>query len=394
MIKLSFHIIRDAFHQAWNNKKNYTFLSVTIILTFSIIGFYMIYNDSQIYNTYKNVQKESRNIAFVQYDKTDQNKVALLLSKLNEMENTYYYLTSEYTGISIYDKLSQNVSFRLIAKIIPNNVWAYYWGNGYRAELLDGSKSFSLKNDEVIICESLYELLKGSENSDGELFLEISPTQKLKVKNVCYDFGTNNKVIDENGNITYYFYCLISDECLENKATINPEIVVYSENVCEVESYATDLGLRFSSFYREKLEMNEKILSSIEIKKIVLLALMLILGINMLSCFMNALNERKYEISIRRALGASKQSIILQFLTEGMIVIVIDILISIGVIIWLLSLIKIYMEIIVGQEWIINITSYSITIFCLCCSFLALFFSGLFAVLSTRVEIIKYIKGE
>lgn len=126
----------------------------------------------------------------------------------------------------------------------------------------------------------------------------------------------------------------------------------------------------------------------------ILIALMIILGINMLSSFLNALNERKYEISIRRALGAGKHSIVLQFLTEGLIVIVIDILVSVAVVMMLLSCIKVYHTLVLGEEWIIHITGYSVTIFFLCCTFLALFFSILFSILSTRVEIIQYIKGE
>lgn len=121
---------------------------------------------------------------------------------------------------------------------------------------------------------------------------------------------------------------------------------------------------------------------------------MMILGINLLSSFFNALNERKFEIAIKRAIGASKFDIITQFLCEGIIVISIDILISIALIMILLSLVKIYFFVIVQQEWIIHITVYSVMIYLLCCSFLALFFSVLFSFLATRVEIIKYLKGE
>lgn len=394
MIRLFFNIINVACHQAWNNKKNYIFLSVTIVLTFSIIGFYMIYNDSNIYNKYKTIMRESSRIVFVNYDKTEQNKVNLLLSKLEKLENTHYYLTSEFTDITLFDNKVEHVNFKLIAKVVPNNVWAYYWGSGYRVEMIDGDKGFSLKDDEIIVCESLYKLINGNRKNDEDIFLNLSSGKKLKITNVCRDFSKNNKVVDENGVISYYFYGFISDKCLENIESVNDKIVIYSVNVTEIEEYARNLGLAFSSYYDEKQEMNKEIIDSIEIKEVVLISLMIILGINMLSSFLNALSERKYEISIRRALGASKYSIVLQFLTEGILVIAIDVLVSVAVIMILLASIKLYHALALGDEWIINITSYSALIFFLCCTFLALFFSGLFSILSTRVEIIKYIKSE
>ena len=54
-------------------------------------------------------------------------------------------------------------------------------------------------------------------------------------------------------------------------------------------------------------------------KYIIAAVLFVILGINLYSAFSNALNERKYEIGIKRAIGAGKKDIMMQFLTEGII---------------------------------------------------------------------------
>lgn len=267
MMRYILNIMKTACRQAWNNRKNYIFLSVTIVLTFSIIAFYMTYNDSEIYNTYKYTMKESSKIAFVQYEKNERNKRDLLLAKLDSLEDTHYYLASEVQGITLFDKEDQRVSFKLMAKVVPNHVWAYYWNSGCRAELIDGSKSFDLKNDEIIICESLYRLIKDQRDKNGDLFLNLSHDKKLKVADVCADFDAEHKTVDENGEISYFFYGFVSDSCVTNRETVNDEVVIYSASVAEIEAYAADLGLRFSSHYNEKQDMNREITNLIEIKR-------------------------------------------------------------------------------------------------------------------------------
>lgn len=354
MIIYCINIIREACRQAWRNKKSYIFLSVTMILTFTIIGFYMVYNDSKIFNKYKNTMSQSSKIAFVQYNEDDYSKVQLFVSKLNEMKDTHYYFTSEVQGISLYE--SENIKVVLNLNTVPNNVWAYYWGDGYRAKSLNGNKRFSLKNDEIIITNSLYKLLESNIDETGKLYINISQDKSLKVADICEDSIVFDTIVNEDNVVTYYFNALVSNDCIK--------------------------------------DMYNEIRDSIEIKKIILIALMIILGINMLSSFMNALNDRKYEIAIRRSVGASKTGIILQFLTEAFIVIFVNVLISIALIMMLLSSIKFLNWLTTGEEWIINITNHSVAIYFVCCIFLSLFFSVLFSILSTRVEVIKYIKNE
>lgn len=86
--------------------------------------------------------------------------------------------------------------------------------------------------------------------------------------------------------------------------------------------------------------------------------------------------------------------VIAQFLVEGLVVMVTDMLISIAIIVVALSGYKLYRFWLAAEHWIIKFSSYSIQIFTISCVFLSLFFSVLFAIMSTRVEIIKYIKEE
>lgn len=260
-------IIEEAFRQSWNNKNSYLFLSVTIVLTFSVIGFYIIYLDSKIYNNYKYAMLESPNMSFVEYDDTNQSRIDLLKKKLDTLDNTHYYSTGEITGIDIFDTYSDEVKFTLVLKVVPNNVWAYYWGTGYRLELVDGSKKFSLKDDEVIINEKFFEFLyKTHGNKESEMSITVPGIKKLKVADVCKDFG-DDKYVNEEGITHYFFYGFVTHNCVKDYDIDNKKLVIYSADSKKIEEYSKDLGLVVYSSYNDKVNMNKDIISSIEQKK-------------------------------------------------------------------------------------------------------------------------------
>ena len=72
----------------------------------------------------------------------------------------------------------------------------------------------------------------------------------------------------------------------------------------------------------------------------------------------------------------------------------VDILISIATIMISMCGIKLYKWFAEYQVWSIRITSYSVITLVICSVFLSLFFVVLFAVMSSRVEIVKYLKCE
>ena len=68
-------------------------------------------------------------------------------------------------------------------------------------------------------------------------------------------------------------------------------------------------------------------------KALITCAMLLILGINLYSSFSNALNERKFEIGVKRAIGASGFAIVRQFLYESLTVMVANILVSVALVV-------------------------------------------------------------
>ena len=134
-------------------------------------------------------------------------------------------------------------------------------------------------------------------------------------------------------------------------------------------------------------------------KAIIACALLVLLGINLYSSFTNALSERKFEIGVKRAIGASAWSIVLQFLYESIIVMLANILVAVAVV---ADVFIVYMYIYerTPDEWgmyndfILYISPHSVAMFALCAVTLTIVFSIIFAYKSTRVEIVQYLKAE
>ena len=122
--------------------------------------------------------------------------------------------------------------------------------------------------------------------------------------------------------------------------------------------------------------------------------ILLLLGLNLYSSFSNALHERRYEIGVKRALGAGISHIMRQFIYESIAVLLLDTLISVIIVVDLMIGYKAYQTFVLGNEWIVYISLYSVIIFLVCVISLSTVFSLIFAYKSTQVEIIKYLRDE
>lgn len=124
MIKSLIRIIKDAGKMVVVNIREYALLSVTIIISFSALGIYMLYTDSSIFNEYKDALKVSSKVAFVSYGREDKEKAKALENSIAKMKNSYCYISGEMSGIEMAGT-GKGFSGSAVVNIhiIPNNVW-------------------------------------------------------------------------------------------------------------------------------------------------------------------------------------------------------------------------------------------------------------------------------
>lgn len=267
-----------------------------------------------------------------------------------------------------------------------------------------GRKRIALSKGQAIISEELYDLLDGVCSEDGKLSISIpiqysdNTTQiyMFEVVGVCNSDLSPAITQDEDGRLSGCVDIFVSADNFITKdiEVLDKEMLIYSKDMETVSSWLEQLDLSNDTSYKAKKIADEEMCESILVKSIIAIALLFLLGINLYSSFSNALNERKFEIGVRRAIGASPADIILQFFVEGLTVMLINMMISIMCSAMILCLYRIIRLFIYHEKWIISITDYSIAIFVCCCIFLSLIYSIVFAVMSLRVEVVHYLKNE
>lgn len=371
------------------NKRSYMMLSVTILMSFTFFLSYLVYTDSNIMT--ENVGDIYSEPYLIDINVTpNPEKLEVLVNKLKDIKDVHYYIYTSACEIKNYSGLGHGIY------IFPREVWAMYSDLYNKIERVDG-KEISLKKNEVLISEERYKKIR-KKDKDG--IIEKYIPLELENGNAKY---VNVKVVGAyKSNITAKYgrgnwdAIIMSNETVEklNYKRDNIHVMVYTKQPNTVLEETKNMDFISTSTQANKEIAFKEIRSSIKNKTLIAITLFVLLGINLFSSFKNALSDRKFEIGVKRALGADAKKIILQFLYEGIIVVSLNVFLSTLVTITGFSIYKLYLSRVKNIMYILNISRHSLIIFGIVSLFLTLFFSLMFAIQSAHVEIIKYLKGE
>ena len=436
-------ILRHAVQMVGRTWKSYALLSVTIVLSFSLLLGYLTFSDSTIYNEHKELFSYRRQDLQFYISDYEVEEIQLLVDNLGAMENTGYYLAFCYSLGNLGGNMiirpdpqvdgDRHVYANLYGFMLPDHSWPEdvvsminTFGGRTQIVWLDDQehKDFTLEKDQVIVTEALYRLFKMDQQEEPVFQMHIQDGQKipLRVVGYCKDYNSEMwkwwqkeypGIADDQ-----VFQLILSNKFVEYAQLYNEDyygsiwtnqndprldglyLYVYSETPEAVVSLLETMGLRnYVSIYQRQDEALDAIRPQKQIKAIITCALLLILGINLYSCFTNALNDRKFEIGVKRAVGASAFSIVRQFLYESMIVMLANILLSISLVADVAIVYKYIVEHTPDEtgaypDFILYLSPYSAAMFGICALSLTVVFSLIFAYKSTRVEIVQYLKAE
>ena len=430
-----FAVLRHACTIVGRRLKTYAFLSVTIILSFSFLLGYLLLTDSGLYNEYKALFSQRRGDVscaevMAGMPAGSSGKQKMLYQNLDKMQNTQYF-TAYYVNLGNmeinYDpeiigmEKSADVNFHgLKAWCLPDNAWldlldvaeSFYFPISNEIVWLDGrgADPFHMEADEVILSEQVYRLLGFDKETDPVFLLRTSTHINTQLKVVGYTKATEEvdytkieawhntpamilsvKYLDWLNRNGYPLYG-------ENGMVYSCNYYVHTDSPERVMALLKSLGYTGNTYsvYEAQDAAMQEIQSQAGNKAIIACALLVLLGINLYSSISNAMNERKYEIGVKRAVGASAWSIVRQFLYESMIVMLANVAISIALVANVGVLYKIFMEWQSGflDTYVLYLTPHSMVIFGACAVTLTVVFSLIFAYKSTQVEIVQYLKAE
>ncbi|MBE5935892.1 MAG: ABC transporter permease [Lachnospiraceae bacterium] len=383
------------FLHAWDmvikNKRAYTMLSVTILLSFTFLLSYLMYIDSNYMTEYgRDIYTDGKIIQAMCPHDGDNVSFDLFLESLKDIENTHYYIWET----SVVNQNYYVEGMPRFITILPENVWGVH-NDIYTRVFRTTDKEFVLEKNQAIVSTEMYKALK-KEFGKEKIIIDF-PVQtvdegahflKLEVVDGCYasDIGQSNAL-----DSIYISYDTIRDV---DYASDNREALIRSDNPQAVIENMRNLSIAGTSTYENKLSSFVQILNKIQLKHIISIVLFIVLGINLYSSFKNALNDRKFEIGVKRAVGASKKNIIKQFLYEGIIVVVLNLLLAAVLTSIIFIIYKIVMLTVFDKTLVVFISRYSIMIFLIVGVSMTVIFSLLFAIQSSKVEIIRHLKSE
>ena len=407
--------IAHAAKMLWRNKNSYAMLSVTIVLSFSLLLGYLAFMDSDLYNRYKIIFSAREDVVMAySWDKNPVDHLALAtkVKKADESAQMYQYF-------SVHTRLTQykHVNARLVFLPQGNRpVFEMIWGSDDKYGMMFnisrqiwpimGKTDFDLAENECIINENFFHAI----NPEGTLPVQIvvpvnwndgtTSYFALDVVGVCEDASDCDLQFNENGDPTGNVEIYLSQTLMEDYTAADFQAMprritwVSTSKPSEIALHAQQLGMVVHSVADAQKEALINIRAQKSTKGVIAIVLLLLLGINLYSSFSNALERRKYEIGVKRAIGASGGSIMGQFLLESMMIMLVNIIASILIVVEVLVGYKLYVQLVEGAQWIVSISIHSILMFLVCSLSLTTAFSLLFAYKSTKVEIVQYLKAE
>ena len=435
-------VVRHAFQMVGRTWKSYALLSVTIVLSFSLLLGYLTFSDSEIYNKNKVLFSYRRQDICLRIKVKEAEKVKLMVDYLSTLEDTGYYLTYCYDLGKISNRYSleavgdsaidRQILTSVTAYMLPDHSWPEqvtgyqsYTGNRMDIVWLDGQEhnDFTLEADQVIVTEALYQMMQMDQQEEPTFQLNLLYGQKIPLRVAGYTrdftsemwetYGKLHPDIADRGLFTFYLsnkfidYAQINNEEYygdtlghHDPRLNNVYMHIYTESPDAVLSFIESMsGKDYTATYELQNAALDEIRPQKQVKAIITCALLLLLGINLYSSFTNAMNDRKYEIGVKRAVGASAFSIVRQFLYESVIVMAANILVSIALVADVAIVYKYIVEHTpdefgVYPDYILYISPYSAAMFSICAVSLTVVFSLIFAYKSTRVEIVQYLKAE
>lgn len=419
-----FPIARHAVVMAGRTLKSYALLSVTIVLSFSLLLGYLVYTDSSLYNDYKESFALDRSVLIAsRADMTAAPVNALWeqAEKIGETHMTRVFYTYTSTGVSFAAEADEiNTYSNCTIYCVQDHVWAFHTVSSLEPETvvwLDGEEhqGITLGAGEALMSEGAFYALRLDQQETPYYTVLIDGTYgtkacalTMRVVGLLKDRYPPKWIKSEHGYIVndnpdYTFNIVVSS------GTLNPSIaenarwsqysVFYTDSPEQVDQLCENLNFYTRTAYEMQNAALEAKREATGTKAVITAALLLLLGINLYSSFTNALNDRKFEIGVKRAIGASAGSIVRQFLYESILVMSANILISIALVVDVFLVVKLVMERILDaygryHTWIIYLTPYSAAMFVICATTLTIVFSLIFAYKSTRVEIVQYLKAE
>lgn len=431
MTRGPFGILRHAAQMVGRNLRTYRRLSVTIVLSFAVLFGYLGLMDSRHYNSYKEIFALDRGIVHLNErmnplvaDQLVEKAGQIGSTRVQRMSCLSYGVTLFFPGCTLAESGEAVYDFPTPEVwSLPARAWGIYSGLApMEITWFDGAEhpEIVLHPGEILLDEqfcsafglqgggSLSLTLLNAFSDEGDVGKSLRGTFTV-VGTVPSELPIELERDEQTGEVRFggdYHPILVFSG--ENFGQANRPDLPWQTVLTFYTDQPEEITQLVNSFFsynpaESVCRAQETALQTIRTEKrtkaFLCCALLLLLGINLYSSFSNALQSRKFEIGVKRALGASAFSVVRQFLYESLLVLLADIALAVVLVMDAFLVYKVIYEARPDRfgeyhQWVIYISPYSLAMFAVCSAVLTLVFSLIFAFQSTQVEVIEYLKAE
>lgn len=382
------------------NKKSYFRLFFSVYLTFAFLIGLFFFTDNVAFNKNKSILKAPSYLSIITTSPSLEKNNNSFLLQVKNIKNTV--VQKESVSSPILNPLN---GFNIIIHAIPRNFGKL---SNIDFEFLEFNKKVDKLNDakSIIISETNYKVLKKLGRIDKDDNLNIYIKDKNNFENL-QKFNVVARITQGNvsegslavgsnsidGNLDIY----MSNENFQQSFLSSFQTEYYyiyspfAKNITEL-AYKYNLTADSPSLYKSQARNEMK--ESIQIKRIIISLAFILLSVNLIGSFSNALNQRRYEIGLKRALGARPFQICIQFMIESLIIMCSALVIAFYTVFNLIMLYKLYLKIYKSSLFIVNLTNASIITLILMCLSMMIISTMFFAYNALSMKIIPSLQGE
>lgn len=381
--------------------KGYSLLSISVILSLTVLLTTLLMLDSISFNENKEIFRTPKTALQITKNDMTVSDFGLLQEKIYKEKN-YTYFSGYNLGLPSFSTKKNEVNANYY--FVNKNYFDFYTFSGtyFDKPICVYGNCEIEKEGEIVIDELFFRLLGFEDFSPTILTLPIRHEKEVVFKdflvtgvvrvgdekNRLHKFEGKKDVVFPN---VYFDYKLIAKS--DESANYNGYLL-FSDNSREIAKFAKNFGMSVITSLELHELANEYLYNFVIVKEVLIIILFVVLGLNIYGSFMNALRERYLEIGVKRAIGVSKQNIMVQFFCEIFFVLVINFVVSTLLALIIVTFYKFFVLICYVEEFVIYMNFYSLLNYFIFSFFISILCCFVFSYKASQIPIIDILKNE
>lgn len=399
-------VLDHALRMIRRNRRTYIRLTVSLVLSFTTIFGVFLYYDSLPFHQNKDILKQPSYLTKVMVPdnmlrKRDE-KVKKFLKRVEQVPNTRILplqvlvppKENSFLGGVTVEYFAYPKSFGEMPMDFSSYPWIF--------KPADGSQSFE-DIESIMLTPTTYHTLKAIGEIEGdqiELYLpDRQGNWRRRSRKIQSTLDMPELIPDVNltqesfqGNLRVFLARESLPPNIDNWVK-NEFYFIYSDYATDIADLARQNEMIAATAASVQPVARQAMRNAIQLKTMVASLVFILLTWNLNGSFANALKERRYEIGLRRSLGASPRDIIKQFTAEATVVILLSAVLSFLIAVAGFYLIRLFFYIAKKEVLTIFLQPTSFLIMSLMTLSIVLILSLAFSFQAMNVKIVSALQG-